>query len=174
MTDSINNYTIGKGIVSFQKTGASVYRDLGNSPRFEIQPNVETLAHFSSRTGVKTKDAEFITSKSATLTIDLEEIDPDNVALSLLGQKSINASGFTMIDILKESKISGKIKLVMSNDIGRNYEIILPNVDFKPGEAIGFISEELMKLTITGEVTQVAGSFGTIRDLESSSGSSGL
>ena len=43
MTASINNYTVGKGIVSFRKDGAGAYADMGNCTEFEFTPELEKL-----------------------------------------------------------------------------------------------------------------------------------
>jgi len=56
VSPSVENYHIGKGIVSFKETGGSTFVDLGNAPSFVYAPTVEKLEHFSSREGVKTKD----------------------------------------------------------------------------------------------------------------------
>ena len=53
---SIENYTVGKGLVSFKKTGATSFADMGNCTEFEFTPEIEKLDHFSSRTGVGFKD----------------------------------------------------------------------------------------------------------------------
>ena len=53
---SIDNYTVGKGLVSFKKMGATAFADMGNCTEFEFTPEIEKLDHFSSRTGVRFKD----------------------------------------------------------------------------------------------------------------------
>src|SRR5262245_46988096 len=51
---NVNNYHIGKGVVSFKEAGQPSYVDLGNSPSFIYSPQVTKKEHFSSRTGIKT------------------------------------------------------------------------------------------------------------------------
>jgi hypothetical protein len=86
----VSQYYIGKGIVSFQlMTGVTTpdiaYVDVGNVPVFEFTPNITTLAHFSSRFGVRAKDLEVITEKSATLAITMEEWTYRNLMVAFLG-----------------------------------------------------------------------------------------
>ena len=45
---NVNNYHIGKGIVSFKEAGGSTFVDLGNAPAFVYTPTVEKVEHFSS------------------------------------------------------------------------------------------------------------------------------
>ena len=40
---SIDNYTVGKGLVSFKKTGATAFADMGNCTEFEFTPEIYIL-----------------------------------------------------------------------------------------------------------------------------------
>jgi hypothetical protein len=85
-----SQYYIGKGIVSVQlasgvATPDVAYVDIGNVPTFQFTPNITTLPHFSSRYGVRAKDLEVITEKSATLTMGMEEWTYRNLLLAFLG-----------------------------------------------------------------------------------------
>jgi hypothetical protein len=81
----VDLYYIGKGIVSIQTTSDVAFRDIGNVPTFEFTPNVTTLAHYSSRHGVKIKDLEIIHEKAATLNLVMDEFSYDNLKLVLFG-----------------------------------------------------------------------------------------
>ena len=80
-------YYIGKGVVSIQLDGELEYRDLGNVPVFEFEPTIETLPHFSSRYGVRSKDLEVVTLMSATLNLTLDEWTYDNLMLVFMGEE---------------------------------------------------------------------------------------
>jgi hypothetical protein len=82
---NVDNYYIGKGVVQFLLEGTTEWRDVGNVPEFEFTPAVEKLDHFSSRTGVRTKDRSIIIEKSAVARLVMEEWTPANLALILLG-----------------------------------------------------------------------------------------
>jgi hypothetical protein len=70
-TPSVQNYHIGKGIVSFKEDGATDFVDLGNAPSFVWTPTVTKKEHFSSREGVKVKDFTAITQIGATIKVTL-------------------------------------------------------------------------------------------------------
>ena len=82
-------YYNGKGIVSVQITSGATpdvaYVDIGNVPVFTFTPTINTLAHFSSRLGVRSKDLEIITEKSATLNMTMEEWTYRNLLMAFLG-----------------------------------------------------------------------------------------
>src|SRR5262245_66558627 len=119
---SVQNYHIGKGIVSFKETGGSIFRDLGNAPSFVYTPAVEKLEHFSSREGVKTKDFTAITTISATIKVTLDEITGENLAYFALGTTGTDTDGNITISALSKTEFTGTIKLVGSNDIGKQIE----------------------------------------------------
>jgi hypothetical protein len=85
----VTQYYNGKGIVSVQITSGltpdGAYVDIGNVPVFEFTPTINTLAHFSSRLGVRSKDLEIITEKSATLAMTMEEWTYRNLLMAFLG-----------------------------------------------------------------------------------------
>lgn len=158
MTASVNNYTIGKGIVSFSDDG-STWVDAGNCPSFEFTPSVTKLDHYSSRTGTKTKDLSVVTEKQGKLKIKLDEITLDNLHLALLTGTSSTSSG----EILASTAVTKHVKLEMANDVGNKFDIIFPNVSFIPSAAVQFINDGFMELDIEGDVlADNTGSFGTI------------
>jgi hypothetical protein len=85
----VSQYYNGKGIVSIQITSGltpdGAYVDIGNVPVFEFAPVINTLPHFSSRLGIRSKDLEIITEKSATLNMTMEEWTYRNLLLAFLG-----------------------------------------------------------------------------------------
>jgi hypothetical protein len=85
----VTQYYNGKGIVSVQITSGltpdPAYVDIGNVPVFTFTPVINTLAHFSSRLGVRSKDLEIITEKSATLAMTMEEWTYRNLLMAFLG-----------------------------------------------------------------------------------------
>ena len=138
------------------------FRDLGNVPEFEFTPEVERLDHFSSRTGIKTKDRSVVIESSGTLRIVMEELTAENLALAVLGTVSQNTAGQDEIDILSQDVIAAKVKFVGSNDVGRKATWLFERVEFAPSAAINPISDEWLNFEVTGEVLAVAGKFGTI------------
>ena len=163
---NILNYHIGKGVVSFKVTGASVFRDLGNVPEFEWTPALDKLEHYSSRTGVKSKDRTVVLSKAGTIRVVMDEWDVENLALAMLGTISQNTAGNNVIAIFASNSITGVLKYREANEVGPKYEWIFNNVSFIPSSSVSPISEEFGQLEITGDVlVDGNGDFGTIEEL---------
>jgi|SRR6185295_9484693 len=165
---NVNNYHIGKGIVSFKEVGESVYRDLGNAPSFVYTPAIEKLEHFSSREGVKTKDFTAVTKISATIKVTIDEITGENLAYFALAELGTDTDGNTTLEGLKKTEFVGDIRVVGTNDIGQKVDFDA-TVSFIPEGDFSFITAEdaFTELTITAEVQRDSnGSFGvwTVRD----------
>jgi hypothetical protein len=165
---SVQNYHIGKGIVSFKETGAGTFRDLGNAPSFVYSPTVEKLEHFSSREGVKTKDFTAITTVAATVTMTLDEITGENLAYFALGEVGTDTDGNTTISAMSKTEFTGTIMVAGTNDIGQQVDFVA-DVSFVPSGDFSFITaeDEFTTIEIECEVQKDAnGAFGvwTVRD----------
>jgi len=170
---NITNYFVGKGIVEFKRTGASVWKHLGNVPEFELTPNAESLEHFSSMEGVRSKDRTIVLKKSMTVRVLMEEWNAHNLGLALLGDPETNSDGYTEIDIFSENAISGELRFTGTNEVGPRWIILLNKVDFLPSSSLNPISDEWGQLEVTGECAVVNGSFGTATLLALEGGESG-
>jgi len=165
---NVNNYHIGKGIVSFKEAGASVFTDLGNAPSFIYTPTIEKLEHFSSREGVKTKDFTAITSAGATIKVTLDEITGLNLSFFSLAEQGTDTDGNITLAGLSKAEFIGDIKVVGTNDIGQQVDF-LATVSFVPSGDFSFITAEdqFTVIEIEAEVQKDAnGHFGvwTLRD----------
>lgn len=165
---NVQNYHIGKGIVSFKETGGADFVDLGNAPSFVYSPTVEKLEHFSSREGVKTKDFTAITQVGATITFSLDEITGHNLSFFALAEQGTDTDGNITLSGLSKTEFSGQIKVVGTNDIGQQVDF-LATVSFVPSGDFSFITSEddFTVIEIEAEVQKDAsGFFGvwTIRD----------
>jgi len=88
---STDNYTIGKGRLSaaeFSGGSPSSYVDLGNAPSVEIELTVERLPHYSSRSGMKTKDKNPIITTEYVVTFVLDEFATINIQKFLMATHS--------------------------------------------------------------------------------------
>ena len=132
------------------------FRDLGNCPTFEFKSNVETKEHFSSRSGIRSKDKTAVQTKGGTLRIVMEEFTAENLALAVLGAVSTNTAGQDKIKILSEDVIAARVKFVGTTDVGRRATWTYHRVEFAASEAINLINEDWMGMTITGEVLEDA------------------
>jgi hypothetical protein len=100
---NVANYHIGKGIVSFKETGTSTFIDLGNAPSFLYTPKIDKLEHFSSRTGVKTKDFTAVTTVGASVKFTLDEITGNNLSLFALATIDATTPGQIVLSGLKKT-----------------------------------------------------------------------
>ena len=136
------NYSVGKGIVSLKFTDAAPdadYVDIGDVSEFELTPTITKLDHFSSRTGVKSKDRTIVIESGLTLRMVMSEFTARNMGLVLLGTPEIAANVAT-IDILSEDVRSCAVRFRATNDAGPRWDFDLPNVQFAPTKAIAVIS----------------------------------
>lgn len=165
---SVQNYHIGKGIVSFKEDGAPAFVDLGNAPSFVWAPTIEKLEHFSAREGVKTKDFTAVTQTGATITLTLDEINGPNLAIFSLGEVGTDTDGNVTVSAFKKTEVAGEIKVVGTNDIGQQVDYI-GRISVVPAGEFSFITseDEFSVLTIEAEVQKGDdGNFGvfTVRD----------
>lgn len=159
---NVENYFIGKGIVSVKQAADADYVDVGNVPEFEVTPNVTKLDHFSSRTGTRSKDRSIVTEKGLTLRMVLEELTARNLAMFLLGAVDDADPAAVSIDIFSQASFIAAVKFVGTNDIGAKWTYIFPQVEFAPSSSLNLISEEWGNLELSGEIlAQEDGSFGT-------------
>ncbi len=165
----VQNYHIGKGIVSFQEAGGSTFVDLGNAPSFVCTPAIEKKEHFSSREGIKTKDFTAITQVGATVKFTLDEITGLNLSFFALGEQDTTVPGTITIDGLSKTEFVGDLKMVGTNDIGQKVDW-LGTVSFIPEGDFSLITDtdDFTTITITAEVQKDAttGGFGkwTVHD----------
>lgn len=169
---NIKNYYIGKGVVSFQLNGTGTFRDIGNVPVFEFTPTLETLEHFSSRAGVKTKDRTVVISKGGTVKMGMEEWTAHNLAMALLGTVDVNSAGDHEIAIFSQNAVSGALRFVGTNEVGPQWQLDFLKVDFIPSAAINPITDEWGVLEVNGEVSAVDGDFGTATLIQNEDGAS--
>lgn len=163
---SIDNYYIGKGVVHWTPE-AGTERDLGNIPEFEFTPELEKLAHYSSRAGVRTKDREVVVEKSATLRLVMEEWSLQNLVMALMGSAPVaDANGNNSFNLLAVNEVRGQIRFEGANSVGPQVTITLPLVAFTPSSSINPISDEWGSLEVSGDVLVSGGIFGTIEHRE--------
>lgn len=157
---NVQNYHIGKGIVSFKEAGGSSFVDLGNAPSFVYSPAVEKKEHFSSREGVKTKDFTAITQVGATVKFTLDEITGNNLSFFALAEQGTDTDGNVTLSGLSKTEFSGEIKVVGTNAIGQQVDF-LATVSFVPSGDFSFITDgdDFTTIEIEAEVQKDANGF---------------
>jgi hypothetical protein len=147
------NYQIGKGIASFKPEGDVDFVDLGNCSEIEYEPSIDKLDHFSSRTGIKTKDKSVVLERGGTLRVLMEEATAFNLQLLLMGTIGVDGpAGEPSVDIFTQDTIRGEFKFQATNDVGPRWDWHLYNVEFAPSGSVNLISDEWNNYEVTGEV----------------------
>lgn len=105
MSPSTDNYTLGKGVVSFNQLLSGAFlgeRDLGNAPAFNFSIALEKLEHYSSRGGLKAKDKEIISQITPGVSFTLDEVNKENLALLTLGDVTTvtQAAGAAVAEVI--------------------------------------------------------------------------
>lgn len=151
MAHDVNNYAIGKGILSIAEwtttTPPTVFTDLGNAPSIEIEPTVERLPHYSSRTGLRLKDKNPIIQSEYMLNFDLDEPAAFQLNLFLMGVMS----GSNVVQALQGTDKEFSLKFVSDNPIGGNQTWLFHKATLAPNGAMQLIGEEWMTMSFTAE-----------------------
>lgn len=79
-----DGYYLGAGVVSWQPEGEVGFRDVGNVTAFETEPQVERLAHFQRRSGMRSKDLSVVTQVGMIVKFTMEEYTVENLRFALL------------------------------------------------------------------------------------------
>lgn len=157
LAHNVEEYYIGKGIVTIKPEGETTWFDLGNVPEFEFTPNVEQLEHNSSRQGVRLRDRTVVLSKGGELRIVMEEWTSFNLGLVLMGEETedVGPPEAASIDIMSLSNFSCAVRFQGANDVGPKWNFEFLKVDFVPSSSMNPISEEWGTLEITGQCAAV-------------------
>lgn len=146
-------YQLGKGVLEIAEWSNSTppsagdFVDVGNCPRFEIEVAEEKLPHYSSRSGVRTKDKEVTLEIGYTLSFDLDEVSMANLARFLRA----TTSGATTIQALTALDKEFAVKFTSDNPVGENEIWEFWRCTLTPGGALNLISEEWALMNFSGE-----------------------
>lgn len=88
------NYVVGRGRLYFDQfkngsnasAGGEMY--FGNTPELTLNTDSETLDHYSSESGLRNLDMTILLEMTQGGSFTTDEINPDNLALFFLGEKS--------------------------------------------------------------------------------------
>ena len=157
---STDNYTLGKGIVYFDKKNATTglyegERDLGNAPAFSFSIAVEKLEHYSSRGGLRTKDKEIISELTPSVAFTLDEVTKENLALltlASLNDVTQSAGVATAEEVTAHMDLRSSLAY---RNIGTTYTLGYDGgtVLFVPGETVSGVTGEGIVLSVTGDAT---------------------
>lgn len=160
---NVEEYFVGKGIVTIKPIGDDDWFDAGNVPELEFTPNIEELAHLSARAGTRIRDRTVIIEKGGDLRIVLEEWTAQNMAIILLGDTVVipGSAGppvtpdLIKIDMMARNAFSAAVRFQGQNDVGAKWNFEFLRVDFVPSGSLNPISEEWGSMEITGRLAAV-------------------
>lgn len=162
---STGNLYVGKGICSFKKSGNDEFRDLGEVPECELTLNIETLEHFTSRSGIRSKDLIVVLERSGTIRFVMQEWTPENLALFFMGSVDLDDPNGPTVDILDVDAITGEFQFHGTNQVGPRYDVFVHNMRITPSASLNLIQEnDFGGVEVTGEMllSSTTGKFGTV------------
>lgn len=163
-TPDPRNYALFRGEVYFTEAGGAYPADrrhLGHVDGFEFEPTVERLDHFSKMSGTRSKDYSVALETSGQLTVVIQEMTAENMALALLGALDVDSDGNKRVSILSEPLIRGRIDFIGSGDVGPRWDYQYPQVSFSPNGSISQLSDDdWASVELLGEVEMVNGRAG--------------
>ena len=151
VSPSTENYTLGKGILSVGlwsgSTPPAVFTDLGNAPSFNIEITREKLDHYSSRSGVRSKDKTLEIESGYKIAFELDEMSVLNLKTFLRG----TLTGTNKIHANTNIGQEFAVKFVSGNTYGQNFTWEFWKCELSPNGALNLISDEVIKMGFNGE-----------------------
>lgn len=117
----VRNYVIPTGIAYFRTEDVTDYADLGACSAQTISISTTKKDHKIARGGTVSTDFSVITDVSATLKLTLDELTPENFALFLLSDVTLNTDGSKSVETLASPNKSGYFKFVADQAYGPQY-----------------------------------------------------
>jgi hypothetical protein len=153
-TPSVNNYSLGKGIITFDRLVDGVptgQRHLGNAPSCELQVEVTELEHVSSMSGIEEVDLTVVTRLKGMIRFTLEEYDLENLALALYGDV---AGG--ILNAMSDTQVQGELKFIGNTDVGPSFNLTAWKVSLKPTGGFPLISSDWGAIPFEGTILKDA------------------
>lgn len=145
-TPSTDNYTLGRGKLYFTPDGGTEL-DLGNAPAVSVNVAINWLEHFSSRSGLKTRDKRVPLELTPALSFTLDEPVAANLNLLFLGT---NTAG--TIAAFTNPTAEGQLRFESDNPLGVQLEVTAWKVSLAPDGEIPLISDNWMEIKFKAEV----------------------
>lgn len=114
-----NNILVGSGVVYFNRRNLdntfAGFRHLGNVSKLEVNPAITTIEKKSSMDAARATIQRAITETKAEVNLTLDEFDPNNVAIALLG----DVGTFTQSSSTATDSALGTVALGFALDTGK-------------------------------------------------------
>lgn len=91
LAPNVENYLLGRGVLYFAQFNDEGIADkgeldLGNCSEFKLNLGTDKLAHYSKRSGLKTKDKEVVQQLNASGAFTIDEYSKENLCIALYGE----------------------------------------------------------------------------------------
>lgn len=123
------------------------YIDVGNCPSFEVEPTRETRPHYSSRSGLRTRDLNPTVQTEYNINFDLDELAAANLARFFMG--AVDAT--KTIAALQSADAEYALKFISDNPIGPNQIFYFWRVTLGPNGPLQLIGDDYLVMSFAGE-----------------------
>jgi len=148
-TPSVDNYMIGKGILSIAKWTNGVvgaYADVGNCTKFEYEMTEESKEHYASRTSTKELDAEVVIQTGYTVNFELDEISVENLRMFM----KATLSGTRTLYANMNANQYYALRFVSDNPAGPDAKYDFWKAKITPNGAFSLIGDEFTTISFSG------------------------
>jgi len=129
-------------------TDPTDYTEIGNCPSFEAEPTVERRPHYSSRSGLRTRDLNPIVQTEYNITFECDELSAKNLSRFFLG--TLNTTTGRIAGLQNADK-EYALKFVSDNPIGPNATYYFHRVTIGPNGSLQLIGDDYLVMSFTGE-----------------------
>lgn len=158
------DYNLGRGIVYFSNLSGGLptdYRDLGNAPEFNISIEVETVEHQSSRQGLRVVDKEVVISQSINLTVTIDELNFENLALFFSGSTgthtNVSVAGFAEHQMITGA-VQGRWYDIVDSNGNRAYDVQASDLTVEEGATAAVLNTDYELDSEMGRIFIISGS----------------
>lgn len=162
LAPDVGNYQVGKGFLTFKPNGATDFYHVGNVPKFSWTPKITPLPHKSSMAGTKVQDFSIIQERAGEVSMDMEELTANNMAMFNQGDIDATNPDAVIVDIMsKKDLVIGRLRFYATNDVGPRWNGDFLQVQFNPTSPFNPISDAYNAMTVQGLVLIQNGQWGT-------------
>lgn len=136
--------------------------DLGNAPSVSVSTESDTVDHYDSRGGIRTRDLQVVTARRVGGSFTLDEMSLTTLSIALAGEVTGTGVGAS-VEILSLPQLQGQLKLTQAQDVGTRYEYFFGYVKLETAAEIPLIQDQdFAQVEVNFSVNQDAnGVYGT-------------
>jgi hypothetical protein len=157
------NLIIPKGFALIKPSDDAQKRHMGNMPSVTFTPAFETLEHFDSMAGIKTKDETITLSQGGAVKFSAEEFTFSNLRMMIAAaMPDLTDLTNVQMNIFEQESIVAEWWWYSTNKKGPRWYWHFNQLTFIPAGDISLVGDAYGNLPVTGSVESVDGAFGTV------------